>query len=116
MGIYILLADDDHKGFESNADWEPRLYEYQQKGANVLFFTFIHPQTMDIPPGYNKNGIQGRDSPFYIYRVCQVFILTKRDDYFWVDFDHFWRAPFLEAAGAVAKIGLSLKPNHHVQF
>ena len=54
MGIYILLADDDHKGFESNADWEPRLYEYQQKGANVLFFTFIHPQTMEIPPAYQK--------------------------------------------------------------
>ena len=51
MGIYILLADDDHKGFESTADYEPRLYEYQQTGANVLFFTFIHPQTMDIPPG-----------------------------------------------------------------
>jgi len=54
MGIYILLADDDHKGFESNAEWEPRLYEYQQKGANVLFFTFIHPQTMEIPPAYQK--------------------------------------------------------------
>ncbi len=54
MGIYILLADDDHKGFENNADWEPRLYDYQQKGANVLFFTFIHPQTMDIPPAFEK--------------------------------------------------------------
>ena len=54
MGISVLLADDDHKGFESNADWEPRLYEYQQHGANVLFFTFIHPQTMEVPPAYTK--------------------------------------------------------------
>ena len=51
MGIYLLLADDAHKGFESNAEWEPRLYEYQQKGSNLLFFSFIHPQTMEVPPG-----------------------------------------------------------------
>jgi len=24
------------------------------------------------------------------YKVCHGFRLTKRDDYFWVDFDHFW--------------------------
>jgi len=24
-----------------------------------------------------------------IYRVCHRFRLTKQDDYFWVDFDHF---------------------------
>ena len=60
MGIYILLADDDHKGFESTADWEPSLYEYQQTGANVLFFTFIHPQTMDVPPGiiYRQSSVK----------------------------------------------------------
>ena len=51
MGIYLLLADDSHEGYESNAEWEPELYEYQQKGSNVLFFSFIHPQTMQIPPG-----------------------------------------------------------------
>jgi len=52
MGLYILLADDDHEGFENNAVWQPRLYEWQQKAANVLFFTFIHPVTMDIPPAF----------------------------------------------------------------
>jgi hypothetical protein len=25
-----------------------------------------------------------------IYRVCNRFRLTKREDYFWVNFDHFW--------------------------
>merc|ERR1712029_834221 len=52
MGLYVLLADDDHEGFESEAVWEPRLYEWQQKAANVLFFTFIHPVTMEIPPSF----------------------------------------------------------------
>lgn len=54
MGFYILLADDDHKGFESDAVWEPRLHEWQQKAANVLFFTFIHPVTMDVPPAFES--------------------------------------------------------------
>jgi len=27
---------------------------------------------------------------FYLYRVFQRFRLTLRDDYFWVNFDHFW--------------------------
>ena len=52
LGLYVLLADDDHEGFESEAVWEPRLYEWQQKAANVLFFTFIHPITMDVPPSF----------------------------------------------------------------
>jgi len=34
----------------------------------------------------------------------------KQDDYFWVDFDHFLNEHcFLEAAGAVLKIGSSIK-------
>lgn len=52
--MYVLLADDDHEGFESDREWEPELYEYQQKGANVLFFTFIHPTTMAIPPAFQN--------------------------------------------------------------
>ena len=45
------------------------------------------------------------------YRVCQGFRLTKSGDYFWVTFDHFWS----KAAGALAKIGSSLKQNHYNQ-
>ena len=52
MGLYVLLADDDHEGFRSDDDWKPKLYPYQQTGANVLFFTFIHPETMAIPPAF----------------------------------------------------------------
>jgi hypothetical protein len=54
IGLYILLADNDHEGFEDTAVWEPRLYEYQQKAANVLFFTFLHPVTMDVPPAFSN--------------------------------------------------------------
>ena len=41
-----------NEGFENNAVWQPRLYDWQQKAANVLFFTFIHPVTMDVPPAF----------------------------------------------------------------
>ena len=54
LGLYVLLADDDEDGYESNAEWEqaPELFEWQQEAANVLFFTFIHPETMDVPPSF----------------------------------------------------------------
>jgi len=56
VGLYILLADDDEDGYESNAEWQqdPELFAWQQEAANVLFFTFIHPDTMDIPPSFQK--------------------------------------------------------------
>ncbi len=55
LGLYVLLADDDEEGYESESDsWTPELFEWQQQGANVLFFTFIHPETMDIPPAFKK--------------------------------------------------------------
>jgi len=53
MGLYILLADDDEDGFESESEsWTPELYEWQQEASNVLFFTFIHPGTMEVPPSF----------------------------------------------------------------
>jgi len=33
---------------------------------------------------------QGKRQRIKINKVCHGFRLTKRDDYFWVDFDHFW--------------------------
>merc|ERR1719219_2640313 len=54
LGMYILLADDFEEGFETDSDWEPRLYPYQQEGANVLFFTFINPETMTVPKSFRK--------------------------------------------------------------
>jgi len=54
LGLYILLADDSEEGYDSNAVWEPQLFSWQQEASNVLFFTFIHPGTMEIPPSYQK--------------------------------------------------------------
>ena len=48
---------DPHFSFHSdNYAWEPRLHPYQQLGANVLFFTFINPATMDVPVAFKKLG------------------------------------------------------------
>ena len=52
--MYILLADDTEEGFESSSDWTPRLYDYQAYGSNVLFFTFVNPDTMEIPKAFQK--------------------------------------------------------------
>jgi hypothetical protein len=64
MGLYVLLADDSEEGFESEAEWNPELFEWQQVGSNVLFFTFIHPDTMDVPPSFQKLAAsRGTDQP-----------------------------------------------------
>ena len=54
LGIYIVLADNTEDGFGDDANWDPKLYEYQQSGANVLFFTFIDPKTMKVPNAFQK--------------------------------------------------------------
>merc|ERR1712038_844003 len=59
MGFYILLADDYEEGFDTNADWEPELYDYQIEAANVLFFTFINPETMVVPKAFEKLALSG---------------------------------------------------------
>jgi len=54
LGIYILLADDtDKNGYNSDKDWKPQLYPYQQNGSDILFFTFINPDDMpNVPPAF----------------------------------------------------------------
>ena len=48
--FYLFSYHTDEDG------WEPRLYSYQQEGANVLFFTFINPETMAVPESFKKLG------------------------------------------------------------
>jgi len=51
LGIYTLLADEEKEGHENNATkWVPELHEWQQKAANVLFFTFIKPDKEMLVP------------------------------------------------------------------
>ena len=52
MAQYILIADDTQSGFGSGANWNPQLYPYQQTAVNVLYFTFINPNTMAVPPAF----------------------------------------------------------------
>ena len=54
LGIYIVLADDTEDGFGTDADWEVKLYPWQQESANVLFFTFVNPETMKVPKAFEK--------------------------------------------------------------
>lgn len=64
LGLYVLLADDDEDGYESSAEWQPELFPWQQEGSNVLFFTFIHPDTMEVPPSFRKLAAsRGTDQP-----------------------------------------------------
>jgi len=52
MSFYIVLADDSEEGFTTDDDWNPQLFPYQQEAANVLFFTFINPETMTVPKSF----------------------------------------------------------------
>ena len=65
LGLYILLADDDEEGFENDATgWTPELFPWQQEASNVLFFTFIHPETMAVPPSFKTlSDTRGTDQP-----------------------------------------------------
>jgi len=49
------------------------------------------------------------------YRVCHEFKLTKRDDYFWVVFDHSWSKHHFWGNWGSIKNGSSLKPSNHFQ-
>ncbi len=49
VGLYVPLSDDFWTGYGTDDEWDPMLYEYQQECANLLFFTFINPETMAVP-------------------------------------------------------------------
>ena len=48
------LADDTVPSYSTDDDWTPKLYGYQQEGANVLFLSFINPETMKVPLSFQK--------------------------------------------------------------
>lgn len=54
VGLYSLLADDDDRIYKSGLDWQPELHDYQQKGFNTLYLTFIRPDTMEVPPSFAR--------------------------------------------------------------
>ena len=55
LGFYVLLADNNVKGYEGNSKlWNPELPPWLQDVASALYFTFIHPVDMDVPPAFQK--------------------------------------------------------------
>ena len=52
MGMYCLLADNTVENYTSTDTWTPALFDYQTAGANTLFFTFIDPTDMAVPPAF----------------------------------------------------------------
>jgi len=54
LGMYLALADDGVPDYHTDDLWAPKLYEYQQMGSNVLFFSFINPKTMQVPISFKN--------------------------------------------------------------
>eukprot|EP00948_MAST-09A_sp_MAST-9A-sp1_P002488 g2488.t1 len=54
VGFYLLLADDTVANYTSDSQWQPVLFDYQKSGANVLYFTFINPSNMKVPPAFTN--------------------------------------------------------------
>ena len=54
LGMYLAIADDEVMGYHTDDAWAPKLYEYQQQGSNVLFFTFINPESMKVPISFKN--------------------------------------------------------------
>ena len=92
MGLYVLLADDTEEGFGTRADWEPKLSPWQQESSNVLFFTFIHPDTMEVPRAYQKlaatrgTGAPGSvpDNTFIMFAIGGYAYSLKPNPWHWL--------------------------------
>ena len=54
LGVYILLSHDRNAGYETNSTWTPKLYPWQQKNLNLLFFAFVNPGHMEVPLSFMK--------------------------------------------------------------
>jgi len=57
----------------------PQLYPYQQTAVNVLYFSFIHPKTMQVPPAFvNLAKTRGTGAPGSVpARTMIVFSIGK---------------------------------------
>lgn len=62
MAIYLALTADSMENYTTTKDWTPILHPYQQTSANVLMFTFINPETMQVPKAFeNLAATKGSD-------------------------------------------------------
>merc|ERR1711962_368253 len=82
LGMYILLADNTEEGFGDDAEWEPKLFEYQQTGANVLYFTFIDPKAMNIPKAFQKlSATRGSSEPGAVPKDTKIIFAIGGYEY-----------------------------------
>lgn len=63
VGLYCLIADDTVVNRTSDSVWQPKLYPYQQTGANVLYLTFLNPVKMPELPPAMKALVKCRGQP-----------------------------------------------------
>ncbi len=54
MAVYLALTADSMENYTTSKDWQPLLYPYQQTSANVLMFTFVNPETMEVPKAFEN--------------------------------------------------------------
>eukprot|EP01061_Rhynchopus_euleeides_P041793 TRINITY_DN73075_c0_g1_i1.p1 TRINITY_DN73075_c0_g1~~TRINITY_DN73075_c0_g1_i1.p1 ORF type:complete len:321 (+),score=131.94 TRINITY_DN73075_c0_g1_i1:64-1026(+) len=56
-GFYCLISDNTVANYTDADDWTPRLFDYQVRGANTVFLTFINPAAMPaVPPAMARLG------------------------------------------------------------
>ena len=92
MALYIVLADDSEEGYHTDDDWSPQLFPYQQMAANVLFFTFINPESMAVPKsftnlaasrGTNSEGAVPKDT-MIIFAIGGIKYSTDYNPWHWL--------------------------------
>ena len=93
------------------------LFEWPHTHTHTYTHTHIHTYThIHIDPHIHTLSLSRTDFETTSYRVCHGFRFTTRDDYYWVDLDHFWsKHRFFEAAGAVVEISLGLQSSNRNQ-
>ena len=73
-------------------EWSPQLYSWQQEGANVLFFTFINPDSMIVPNsfvnlaasrGTNAEGAVPQDT-MIIFAIGGIQYSTDYNPWHWL--------------------------------
>jgi len=113
MALYIVLADDTEPGYHTDDEWSPQLYSWQQEGANVLFFTFINPDSMIVPNsfvnlaasrGTNAEGAVPQDT-MIIFAIGGIQYSTDYNPWHWLTSKEAAEAMAIEVATWPDKYG-----------
>ena len=98
-------------------EWSPQLYSWQQEGANVLFFTFINPDSMIVPNsfvnlaasrGTNAEGAVPHDT-MIIFAIGGILYSTDYNPWHWLTSKEAAEAMAIEVATWPDKYVISCK-------